>query len=45
VRTKDFQHFEPFTDSLHAPRMRHGSAFLAPMWVLKGLQALDSVER
>jgi hypothetical protein len=45
VRTKDFQHFEPFTDSLHAPRMRHGSAFLAPMWVLKGLQALDSVPK
>jgi hypothetical protein len=40
VRTKDFLHFEPFTDSLHAPRMRHGSAFLAPMSVLKGLQAL-----
>lgn len=45
VRTKDFRHFEPFTDSLHAPRMRHGSAFLAPEWVLKGLQALESAGR
>ena len=45
VRTKDFKHFEPFTDSLHAPRMRHGSAFLAPMWVLKGLQALDTIAK
>jgi hypothetical protein len=45
VRTKDFEHFEPFTDSLHAPRMRHGSAFLAPQSVLRGLQALDSGNR
>jgi hypothetical protein len=45
VRTKDFEHFEPFTDSLRAPRMRHGSAFLAPAWVLRGLQALDSVPK
>jgi hypothetical protein len=46
VRTKDFEHFEPFTDSLKAPRgMRHGSAFLAPESVLKGLLALDSVAR
>ncbi len=45
VRTKDFAHFEPFTDSLHAPRMRHGSAFLAPASVLKGLQALDTIRK
>ena len=45
VTTKDFKHFEPFTDSLHAPRMRHGSAFLAPAWVLKGLQALDTTSQ
>ena len=45
VRTKDFSRFEPFTDSLHAPRMRHGSAFLAPQWVLKGLQSLDSTSK
>ena len=46
VRTRDFQHWELFTDSLRAPRgMRHGSAFLAPRPVLKGLQALDSVPR
>lgn len=43
VRTHDFVHWEPFTDSLSAPRgMRHGSAFIAPEWVLDGLLALDS---
>ena len=43
VRTKDFVTFEPYRDSLRTPRgMRHGSAFLAPASVLKGLQALDS---
>ena len=46
VRTKDFEHWELFTDSLKAPRgMRHGSAFLAPESVLRGLLALDSVPR
>jgi hypothetical protein len=44
VRTKDFVHFEPFSDSLKAPRgIRHGSAFLAPGSVLNGLLALDSL--
>jgi len=46
VRTKDFAHFEPFSDSLHTPRgIRHGSAFLAPASVLAGLLALDSLSR
>ena len=41
VRTKDFVHFEPFSDSLKTPRgIRHGSAFLAPESVLDGLLAL-----
>ncbi|HWH51233.1 MAG TPA: glycoside hydrolase family 43 protein, partial [Gemmatimonadaceae bacterium] len=43
VRTHDFVHWEQFSDSLHAARgMRHGSAFLAPESVLRGLLALDS---
>lgn len=43
VRTKDFVHWEPFSDSLRTPRgIRHGSAFLAPESVLDGLLALDS---
>jgi hypothetical protein len=43
VRTRDFAHWEPFSDSLRTPRgIRHGSAFLAPQSVLKGLLALDS---
>jgi hypothetical protein len=43
VRTKDFEHWEPFSDSLKTPRgIRHGSAFLAPESVLQGLLALDS---
>jgi len=42
VRTKDFVTFEPYRDSLHTPRgIRHGSAFLAPRSVLRGLLALD----
>jgi beta-glucosidase len=46
VRTKDFVHFDLFTDSLRAPRgIRHGSAFLAPVSVLNGLLALDSAQR
>jgi hypothetical protein len=46
VRTKDFVHFEPYRDSLRTPRgIRHGSAFLAPQSVLRGLRALDSVPR
>ncbi len=41
VRTKDFIRWEPFSDSLETPRgIRHGSAFLAPESVLKGLLAL-----
>ena len=44
VRTKDFVTFEPYRDSLRTPRgIRHGSAFLAPMSVLRGLRALDSL--
>jgi len=44
VRTKDFLTFEAYRDSMVTPRgMRHGSAFLAPAWVLKRLQALDPV--
>lgn len=43
VRTKDFLHWEQFSDSLRMPRgVRHGSAFLAPERVLQGLLALDS---
>jgi beta-xylosidase len=46
VRTKDFATWEVVSDSLHAPRgIRHGSAFLAPESVLRGLLALDSVPR
>lgn len=46
VRTKEFVIFEPYRDSLSTPRgIRHGSAFLAPASVLKGLLALDSLER
>jgi hypothetical protein len=46
VRTRDFVHFEPFSDSLKTPRgIRHGSAFLAPESVLDGLLALDSTRR
>lgn len=46
VRTTDFVHFEPFSDSLKTPRgIRHGSAFLAPESVLDGLLALDSTRR
>ncbi len=43
VRTRDFVTFEPYRDSLKTPRgIRHGSAFLAPASVLRGLLALDS---
>jgi beta-xylosidase len=43
VRTRDFARWELFTDSLKTPRgIRHGSAFLAPESVLRGLLALDS---
>jgi beta-xylosidase len=43
VRTKDFVHWEQFSDSLKTPRgIRHGSAFLAPESVLQGLLAPDS---
>jgi len=46
VRTRDFAHWEVVSDSLRAPRgIRHGSAFLAPESVLKGLLALDSIPR
>lgn len=46
VRTRDFQHWEPFADSLKTPRgIRHGSAFLAPVSVLRGLQALEPIPR
>jgi hypothetical protein len=46
VRTRDFEHWEPFRDSLRTPRgIRHGSAFTAPAAVLKRLLALDSVAR
>jgi hypothetical protein len=38
--------WEIVSDSLHAPRgIRHGSAFLAPESVLRGLIALDSAAR
>jgi hypothetical protein len=46
VRTKDFVSWEKVSDSLLAPRgIRHGSAFLAPESVLRGLLALDSLRR
>jgi hypothetical protein len=46
VSTTDFEHWEPFSDSLRTPRgIRHGSAFLAPESVLRGLLALDSIPR
>jgi len=46
VRTRDFEHWEPYSDSLITPRgIRHGSAFLAPASVLRGLLALDSLPR
>jgi beta-xylosidase len=46
VRTKDFQHWEPFSDSLQTPRgIRHGSAFLAPRSVVQRLVALDTATR
>lgn len=41
VRTKDFVHWEPYSDSLETPRgIRHGSAFLVPDSILQGLLAL-----
>jgi hypothetical protein len=46
VSTRDFVHWEPFSDSLRTPRgIRHGSAFLAPQSVLTTLEALDSLPR
>jgi hypothetical protein len=46
VRTRDFEHFEPFGDSLRTPRgIRHGSAFLVPESVLRNLLAADSIPR
>lgn len=46
VRTQNFTTWESVSDSLHAPRgIRHGSAFLAPQSVLRGLLALDSLPR
>lgn len=46
VRTHDFLHWQPFSDSLQTPRgIRHGSAFLAPESVVSGLLALDSTSR
>jgi len=46
VRTRDFEHWEPFSDSLKTPRgIRHGSAFLVPQSILNGLMALDSIPR
>ena len=46
VRTHDFVTFEMFRDSLKTPRgIRHGSAFLAPESVVRGLLALDSIPR
>jgi len=45
VRTRDFVNWEPYTDSLRAPRgVRHGSAFRAPVSVLNGRLALDSAQ-
>ena len=44
VRTRDFEHWEPFRDSLRTPRgIRHGSAFMAPAAVLERLLAPDSM--
>ena len=44
VRTRDFVHFDPLADSLKTPRgIRHGSAFLAPESILKGLRMPDSL--
>ena len=41
VRTRNFVTFEAYRDSLRTPRgIRHGSAFLAPSGVLRGLLAL-----
>ena len=41
VRTRDFVHWEPFTDSLKTPRgIRHGSAFLVPESILTALLEL-----
>jgi hypothetical protein len=46
VRTRDFEHWEPFSDSLKTPRgIRHGSAFLVPESILRGLFSLDSTSR
>lgn len=46
VRTHDFEHWEPFSDSLRTPRgVRHGSAFLVPESVLRGLLQTDSLSR
>ena len=46
VRTKDFVTFEGYRDSLVTPLgIRHGSAFLAPAAVLRGLIGLDSTSR
>lgn len=46
VRTTDFVHFEPFSDSLVTPRgIRHGSAFLAPESILDGLLKLGTTSR
>jgi hypothetical protein len=46
VRTHDFEHWEPFSDSLRTPRgVRHGSAFLVPESVLRGLLRTDSLPR
>jgi len=46
VRTRDFEAWEPFRDSLRTPRgIRHGSAFTAPASVLQRLLAADSVPR
>ena len=42
VRTQDFINWQPFSDSLKTPRgIRHGSAFVAPESVLRGLMSLD----
>jgi beta-xylosidase len=46
MRTQDFVRWESYSDSLKTPRgIRHGSAFLVPESVLKGLLALDSASR
>ncbi len=46
VRSRDFERFEPFGDSLRTPRgIRHGSAFLVPESVLRNLLAADSIPR